>query len=353
VVKLLRNASLPGRILLLGRLSQPLLRLSAKVYQKCVILFRPSPHKFHRSRDPKTTFEIDTSAHSFQWFQQQSFHTSSEPYLSIVVVGHPRQAFLDALGKGLERIPLARVELVVVEAVGEIGPLSSVPARLRGRTRIIQVPTNFSSVGLARNVGIRRAKGRFVLSTSPATILPSDFFELVAAEDFTEGILYRAARWAVAEHLPANFTIDELWQTMGEPWRLGGSDAEVKCAVGAHRLVVANSSQKFLDEARPCGAGDFLLASRQLWDVVWGFTEGPKSADALLLAKFMKLIPGYASQFILPVTAHLKQQAEGEAHNLQAVIEELACAGESKTLGNNYDTHKWGQPGEGFDEILV
>jgi hypothetical protein len=81
----------------------------------------------------------------------------------------------------------------------------SIPSELTGRTTIIEIPIKglqkrFSTrltafEYIARNIGIQRARGRFVLSTSLDALLPSTFFALVAECDFNEGpVVHRPDR---------------------------------------------------------------------------------------------------------------------------------------------------------------
>jgi hypothetical protein len=96
-----------------------------------------------------------------------------------------------------------------------------------------------------------------------------------------------------------------------------------------------------------------------LWETVWAFNEVPSNpnVDAVFLAKFMKLIPGYARFFIHPMNMHQRHAKKNvqrpAVQNLDVVMEEVACSGTSKTLGNNWDTHKWGQVGDRYKEILM
>jgi hypothetical protein len=212
---------------------------------------------------------------------------------------------------------------------------------------------------IAKNIGIRRSRGRFVLSTNPDNILPSTFFELVASQDFSEGILYRSLRWDTRDGTFDGATVEDVWQAAGEPWRLSEFDVKQRCQYGENRFSVSNTVQKFVDQAFPCGGGDFLLASRRLWDTVWGFNELPANpnVDAVFLAKWMKLIPGYARYFIQPVNIHQKHHKSNvmrqAVNDLDVVMEEIACVGESKALGKNQDNYKWGLYGEAFPEVLV
>jgi hypothetical protein len=355
---------------------------------QCNLSFRKSPHEHEVSQEPKTKVVLTGESNAISAFSKEKFPLkASQPYLSFVVVGrHDNfsggfenrvQNFIDSLGKGLERAPLADIELLFVDYAtpSDQTPLHktfTIPPQLRGRTRFVIVPVDKhrklqqkynSTLGffeyIVKNIGIRRARGRFVLSTNPDNLFPSNLFELIATEDFNEGVLYRSVRWDTRDHTFDNATIPQIWQATGEPWRLREFDVKLRCSTGDNRFTVSDSLKKFLDQAYPCGGGDFFLASRRLWDTVWAFNEVPSNpnVDAVFLAKFMKLIPGYARFFIHPMNMHQRHEKKNvqrpAVRDLDIVMEEVACSGSSKTLGNNWDIHKWGQASDIYQEILL
>jgi hypothetical protein len=377
------DGPLPQRVQIVGTKTNSLRTTieAAVAGVRCDLTFQPSPHFHEVSEIPKTIVKLVGNPNAIGDFVKQEFAVKTrEPYVSIVVVGRSdadgfeqrAQHFLDSIGNGLTRAPLADIELVFIDYATPAGqpPLHEafkLPVQLKGRVRFVQVPIEkhrelqkkYNSTvpffeHIAKNIGIRRARGRFILSTNPDNLFPSNLFELIAAEDFNDGVLYRAGRW----YHPSDNGTAEIWQAMGEPWRLQELGVKMKCSIGDDRFTVNDGVKKFLGQAYPCGAGDFLLASRQLWDTVWGFSEMPSNphADATLLAKFMKLIPGYARFFIHPVILHQgheKNVRDQAAQDVDAVIAEIACFGTSKTLGNNWDLHKWGQAGEAFAETVL
>jgi hypothetical protein len=389
VAEYVLKGSIPDRAELLGGETANLRRTIAKMAGECNVSFRNSPRKPEPSTENWTRVLLEPKPKALSDFMQRDFplKKGTPPYLSIVVVGRHdnfsggfetrTQNFIDSIGRGLERAPLADIELVFVDYATpkDRTPLHETfthPPQLKGITRYIQVPVEKhellqakydSRLGffeyIVKNIGLRRARGRFILSTNPDNLFPSTLFELIAIQDFHEGVLYRSVRWDTRDHTFDNATVAELWQAMGEPWRLKEFDVKVRCSVGDNRFTVSDSLKKFLDQAYPCGGGDFLLASRKLWDTVWAFNEVPSNpnVDAVFLAKFMKLLPGYARFFIHPLNMHQRHEKKNvqrpAVKDLDIVMEEVACVGESKTLGNNWDTHRWGQDGEVYDEIQM
>jgi hypothetical protein len=88
------------------------------------------------------------------------------------------------------------------------------------QARIVVVPpdvhTRFDPKGglplfqmIAKNVGIRRARGRFVLATNIDLLFPDELFEALR-ERLEPGVLYRSDRLDVSREIPAAGGIDEL-----------------------------------------------------------------------------------------------------------------------------------------------
>ncbi len=87
-------------------------------------------------------------------------------------------------------------------------------------SRIIQVPAELHrrykhSEGLplyqmiAKNVGIRRSRGEFVLATNIDLLFSDELFEFLADRRLSPGKMYRVDRWDADENVPLEATIDE------------------------------------------------------------------------------------------------------------------------------------------------
>jgi hypothetical protein len=371
----------PGTIELSGNSTSDLKKTLSSATQNCSIHYHKSTHHYKPATLASGKIQVSKSPTALSDFLNKSFSPrfQKDPYLSIVVVGrhdnwsngfeNRSQAFLDALGWSLARVPLADVELVFVDyaTARKEQPLRKVlniSSSLSGRTRFIEVPPYKQSElqaklnvdvsffeYIARNIGIRRAKGQFILSTTPDNLLSSFLLELVAARDFNEAVLYRSVRFDGGE----NQSVAELYQMASEPWRPNLARHRVCSKTFSVHDSCANFSQT-LCRGSP---GDFLLASRRLFDAAWGFNELPLNAnvDTIFLAKLMKLIPGYVSAFLPVPTVHQWHEKAAETRPriqaLDAVMDEIACVGESKTLGKNYDSYRWGELGETFAEFAL
>ena len=359
-----------------------------KETQQCKIDIVSSPHSMKSSTQEFSQVKLKGSPSLINEAikKKKIYDSQDDVYLTITVVGRHdnfsngfedrTQNFLNAIGKGLERHPLANIELVFVDysTPSDKAPLSDIfeiPKTLKGKIRFITVPESrhkklqkkFNSTlpffeYIAKNIGIRRSKGKFILSTNPDNILPSTFFQLVEQEDFHEGVFYRSIRWDTRDNTFQNITVDDLYQAIGEPWRLKEFDVKQRCHEGNNRFLVATTAEKFLDQAYPCGGGDFIMLSQKLWESTHAFDEVPANpnVDAVFMSKMMKMIPGHIRFFIHPLNIHQKHEKvnvkRASVHNHDKVMAEYSCNGESKTLGKWPDTYRWGLYGETFEETI-
>lgn len=171
------------------------------------------------------------------------------PYLSIVVTARNddhggnqlarMQLFLDNLGRQFQKYQLD-AELVLVE-------WNPPPDKTKLRealrwpeglvTRIIEVPPEIHSrfehsdklklfQMIAKNVAIRRAKGKFILATNIDIIFDDELIEYIAREQLKPGSFYRTDRYDV----PANSPWDGLIS-----WCKANSYA-VDCREGTFKL---------------------------------------------------------------------------------------------------------------------
>src|ERR1043166_4767560 len=160
---------------------------------------------------------------------------SSAPYLSVVVTtrndghgGNPLerfQAFVNCLTAQCRRLNLP-AELIVVEwnppadrpllRDALTWPLDS-PCQIR----IIQVPPHLHGTlkhpdtfplyqMIGKNVGIRRARGEFILSTNADILLSNELAEAISSRALTPGGMYRVDRLDVDADVPVNAPLEEL-----------------------------------------------------------------------------------------------------------------------------------------------
>src|SRR5260370_19791246 len=160
----------------------------------------------------------------------------ASPYLSVVVAARNdnhggdllvrMQAFLDSWTSQTKRYNLSS-EIVIVEwnppadrrkLIEDLRwPADPGPCEIR----FVEVPRElherFAHAGviplhqmIAKNVGIRRARGEFVLVTNIDIIFSAPLMQFLAERRLQAGVMYRMDRFDIANNLPADAGIDEL-----------------------------------------------------------------------------------------------------------------------------------------------
>ena len=157
-----------------------------------------------------------------------------QPYLSVVMAtrnddhgGDPLrrlQAFITTFADQCRRFRLD-AEVIVVEwnppeDRPRVSSLCRVPVDAPFAVRFIEVPSErhqmlrFASVlplfqMVAKNVGIRRARGRFIVATNIDIIFSNELVEHLAAGALVQGRLYRVDRHDIEPHYPMEATLAE------------------------------------------------------------------------------------------------------------------------------------------------
>jgi len=215
------------------------------------------------------------------------------PYLSIVVASrnddhgigiHVRtQSFLDSLAEQCHRHKLS-AELIIVEwnPPQERPPLRTVfappPASEYFMVRFITVPPELHNTlthsniftifqMIAKNVGIRRAKGEFILATNVDIIFSEELMAFFAAKKLQSGFHYRIDRHDLgAFTLPPHLYGEELMQFCRE------NVIRVQGRWGTYEYGnVAPTGTA--DRLHTNACGDFALMSRADWEAVRGYPE--------------------------------------------------------------------------------
>ena len=83
-----------------------------------------------------------------------------------------------------------------------------VPPELHHRLRYSERLPLFQMI--AKNVGIVRARGRFILSTNVDIIFSDELFKFLVAGELKKGHFYRVDRYDVSENVPTESSIDDM-----------------------------------------------------------------------------------------------------------------------------------------------
>jgi hypothetical protein len=157
------------------------------------------------------------------------------PYLSVVVTARNddhggnllgrMQVFVDAWINQAKRHNLSS-ELIIVEWnppagrdrlaqalrwPGDTGPcevrIIEVPPEVHGRYRHAEALPLYQMI--AKNVGIRRARGEFILATNIDILFSDELVRFLASRRLEKGRMYRIDRHDVASDIPVDGTLDE------------------------------------------------------------------------------------------------------------------------------------------------
>lgn len=358
---------------------------------KCDITFfdtkhaiQPVPESYH------TALVGNENANVLQMIRDEysnfSMKEKDSPYFSIVIVGRHdsfskgfearAQNFINTIGENIKRVPLADIEIVFVDYATPEGKTLlhselQIPKSLESKVRYIVVPPEThiqlrmrlnKSISfleyIAKNIGIVRSKGKFVLTTNPDDLIPSSFFELVATRQFNTAIFYRALRWDMRDNTSKEYTIPQLAQGLNEPWVFDKWDINHRCTSSGNVFNIINDDMSFELYSNPCGTGDFVLLSKKMWEAIGGFNEFPANpnVDTVFNAKMMKMLPGYVRIFVEPLILHQKHPKKNifrpsvEEH--PKYMKEYICYGRCPKCGPFADNQYWGLSNQKFEEII-
>lgn len=389
-------------------------RYQSLAKENCEISFKKSPHqqiryinysnmKYHEIQSHNTIQDQLTRSISNLYYE------SAHPYLSIVFTGRN-----DDYGKGfIDRAKyffyylyktfndihkIANLEVIVVDyaTADDRKPLHSLfSSHLRELTRefsqdkenglkirFIQVPESFhkqlpnTKVPFleywAKNIGIRRAHGEFVLAMNPDSLLSTEFMHLVSCKFFNHGLLYTSTRIDMEEE--DSLSIDKkekfIHRIFEEPkiqW-LNSFRANpllnesYKKQIETQKSHDNRTSYRKMEYLRlnldfEWGFGDFQMLSKVLWNSIDGFGQFPTNSyvDNLLFAKMQKII---SSTFSLNLPAPFIHQyhdmvSRKRPHSITPIQNAMIEYDKYGQLhqNNGTDSTNWGFPNEDFAEV--
>ncbi len=179
---------------------------------------------------------------------------------------------------------------------------------------------------MAKNVGIRRSIGEYILVTNPDILFSDELMRFIASEHLSPDAFYRVDRYDVSEPVPwHNITIGERLKLCGKYTRqintLGFSVAlnergplklRAKCAMLNHRLQQLKKGQirkttRVEDKIHTNGSGDFMLMHRNIWHSLRGYVELSTMSHIDSYLCVLAVSAG-VRQVILPSRMHIYHQ---------------------------------------------
>jgi len=282
-------------------------------------------------------------------------------YLSIIMCGkvdsahnqffRSLQRFVYELSESIKLYPLVSLEIIVVEYEPDIDMQTiyeelDVPPNIQNKMRFISVPAPMGKPEnknsyvfdyIARNVGIIRSKGEYILLTNPDIVLPIEFIRLLSNKLFSDGIVYIANQ----ETYPMINMSSILKYTSITLLNHNASD---DCPLIIHTF-------KNLASYKNLGCTNFLLTSSSLFRSVGGLPEnleGTQNNDITMLSNFFKLRAGFVIQRLPFMVFRSRSPKLITKYKKSKVIRNLSCYG---FLQDSYD-NGWGISGESFMEVV-
>lgn len=202
------------------------------------------------------------------------------------------QAYIDSIYYLAEKYQ-RRVEMIIVEW----NPPSAKPTLHQAfnfptyhnfvSTVIVQVPTEvhdsyqrknnlplYQMIG--KNVGIRRARGKFVLATNIDVLLSEELFELITSPAMQPGKIYRSNRWDVDRNILDKTTAKAMLESARELcFQINYAHATVlkNASIGLTEPTADYAGFRLLPDLHTMACGDFQLLHRDDWSKLTGYSE--------------------------------------------------------------------------------
>jgi len=216
------------------------------------------------------------------------------------------QVFSDTLLAQWDRLGL-NAELIVVEWNPPLDrrrlwqELSWPPRQQHGRVRFIEVPEEihrrFPNADrmphfeyLAKNAGIRRADGEFILATNPDLVFSEELMRFISRGGLSDECFYRTNRYDLACPVPIQLSLEEkLTFCQRNTFRVHRHQKTVKLYL--HRRMIdwikgmknrlmnglgqGPREEKItnMDDVHTYASGDFLLIAKDAWFELHGYPD--------------------------------------------------------------------------------
>ena len=172
---------------------------------------------------------------------------------------------------------------------------------------------------IAKNVGIRRAKGEYVLATNPDIIFSTELINFLSLRQLSPECFYRIDRYDVEGVVPLDKSVEEQLEFCTENWvkvcTIRGDMKRtchlldyrsVRAIIGWLRNGVVNYS---LAGIHTNASGDFFLMHRKHWHNLYGYPELPTHAHIDSYMCFMAVSAG-----LLQITLSGKNRIYHQGH---------------------------------------
>jgi predicted O-methyltransferase YrrM len=127
---------------------------------------------------------------------------------------------------------------------------------------------------IAKNVGIRRAHGPFILATNIDILCSEELFAFLATGNLEKGKIYRVNRYDVHQDVPLEASIEEqLTYCQQHLIRINEKYGTSNLLTGEFHRTGYYPSVSLSDYLHTNACGDFQLMAREDWETVRGYAE--------------------------------------------------------------------------------
>lgn len=390
LVEQLKNPT-PGKVMISGSTKIKIENAIKLIVPQCQLELVKSPHtfKYYNKGCEKIMIknEIrDLITNSFFTFVERK---NIKPYVSIVYAGRHDENFegfkdrlnktFYQLNKSLSMNRLLDIEIIFVDYATNTTKFEllsrsiSIPDRLKGIFKFINVLQDyhekylkkhkFSNTFLeyaAKNIGILRAKGDFIIASNPDSILTNQLLDYVAGRKFNPNAIYCSLIFRLEKKRLVSNTFENLVQVVEEPWKSKRYCYNDIIDAGQNKMAPLFTVNDMKEKMFVSGIGDFIMLSAEMWDGMNGFLESGSNDNIINIqvSKMMRILPGFI-RFILPVPIIQQEHSNADVsnNNVQHKVDDW-----SFSLGyqcilpesiDRYDNFDWGAPDQVFEEILI
>lgn len=297
----------------------------------------------------------------------------TKPYLSIVIVGRNDDygddfmgrinTFVRSLDHQVRNYPNV-FELVVVEwnPLGDRDPLASVLRNTKHLpVRVVTVPSELHNTldshspvleFHGKNVGIRRARGDFVLVTNPDIIFSQQLIDELARKKLRVDSVYRTDRYDfnavgiddVATEDLVDFAVNNTFIAHGMH-----DKGSVSMPIGSENRELERLPRSVIDPGTPHtnACGDFLLAAREIFFTIRGMYETLEHRWHLDTISLLRFYVAKVKQhvFVAPMCIfHQHHERKSE----DVVVHDL----DYRTLAHKPGSTDWGFRGHALVETI-
>jgi hypothetical protein len=371
-------------VILSGTSSVPL-RAAIERIPNCSVTFVDYPHELRYTTPTAKRIEIKRNVNKLVAEAIADYVEApvTRPYVSIVLAGRHdnhlqgyekrAQFYFDKLAERFAANPTADFEIIFVDYARDerrfklLKDVLSVPPILRPRVTWVIVPSTFHMMMrkklnsnllfleyVAKNIGVRRSAGEFVLAMNADSILSYQFVEAVACRSFNPRTYYLTSRLRIVDRLVSKLGMNGVIQLVEEPWaqREHGMEDFVDAERKSMKFMrYPGDHGKFMFRS---GADDFIFLSRELFEAVGGFHEMDlnRFIDNYFQIKMLKILPGYMLSYLPFAVIHQHHaQNTGKEDSRYDAIWQYFDYGRASSLPQGADAPDWGAPNETFEML--